>query len=131
MMDVQSVREAIALPIETAMTPGHWNVYAFTPGAPSLPAVVVGLPESITPNRSAGLAEIEFPVFVLHTLNNDRATEAALFEMSLTVHTALSGAESQWWSSLRVGPVEQFSQVAVGAAQAVGCRIPVNVLTRK
>lgn len=125
-MDVDAIREELAVEARTA----GWNVYAFTPGAANLPAVVVGVPERIAP-LSGALWQITIPVYVLNRSADPAAAESRMLTKAIelaAMFKAPPAVSPVAYRSRRMVELTDFYDVTVGTTEANACTITVEVL---
>lgn len=104
--------------------------YPYTPGAPQLPALVIALPDEITPGEgSIGLVELRIPVWVCAPRPFTQEAESAVLTASLEVIARVranpKGAHAR---ARRVVNVDRAGSMTIGAAEATVAAVNVSIL---
>lgn len=104
--------------------------YAYTPGAPQLPALVLALPDEITPGEgSIGLTQIRQPVWVCaphpFTAAAETALMGAVLEVIARIRANPTGAHAR---ARHVLNVDRTGSMTIGAAEATVAAVNVSLL---
>lgn len=124
-MDLNAIRSELG---DLAAAAG-WNVYDYTPGATSLPAVVVGMPDNVTPGPTAGFWSAQFPVYVL-TRSADPATAERTILAQVVALAAVyrnTGAGTAY-RTIRLVEIRDFYDVTTGNTEANAGSIIVEII---
>ena len=115
-MDIAGLRNALAAALPTT----GWTVYKSVVGAPELPALMVGLPDTITLGASMGLTQVDLPIHVLVSMADQEDAQLKLSQ-ALTTGSGTSVAEAlaavprgSYWRSLNVIDINKFTAVTLG-----------------
>ena len=138
-MDLQAVRTELAtLAIgglwDDALWDGYdfgtgWTVYDFMPGSANLPAVVIGLPETVAA-QSSGLWRVRLPVIVMTRSADPSAADTAIQRAAVGV-TRLYRANPTGtaYRSCRVAEIADFFEITVGNAEASTATVWLELTT--
>ena len=127
MSTIQDVRDEL----ETLLDPLDVQVYAFLPGAATLPAIVIGLPDRIVPAVSAAYWRLELPVYVVARSADPTAQETSLLETLVSAVDVLRDPDNRTGSSyvsLRVEDVTELFQITVGSVEAVSAQVNLELM---
>lgn len=125
-MTFQAVREELAELYTTAFP--DWSVYDFVPGSANLNSIVVGLPDSLTPNVTGAFWSMILPVYVVTGSASPEAQESALLAVIPAVVAAVDGTRGTSFASARSTEVREFFDIQVGQSSALSCSIMVELL---
>lgn len=124
-MDLEAVRSELA-----ALAPSGWTAYDYTPGAAVAPALVVGMPESITFDGSYNMAQVTIPVYVVEAPQFDKDAETRLMSGALTVSDSYRSVTGTSFASCRVSGINSFIPQTIGTTEAVTATVYLELLIR-
>jgi len=123
---LQAVRAELAHVLAAAFP--DWSVYAYVPGAANLNSIVVGLPDSITPNVTGTFWRAIIPVYIVTGSAEPEAQETALLAAIPAVVAAADGTRGVSFASARSTEVREFFDIQLGQSQALACSVMVELM---
>lgn len=125
MSRIQTVRDDLA----AALALADLNAYSTTPPASELPAIVVGLPETVDPTITVGYWQIELPVYVVVSDNDTADAEHELLDIIEDLVPALKAVVGTTFRACRVVDIDSFFNVTVGTASALSASVNVSIMS--
>ena len=125
-MTFQAVRDELAA-VYAAKFP-DWSVYDHVPGSANLNSIVVGLPDSLTPNVTGAFWRMIVPVFIVTGSANPQAQETALLSIVPAVVAAVDGTRGETFASAHSTEVREFVDIQLGQTSALSCSIMVELM---
>ena len=125
-MRFQAVRAELAH-LYTVAFPS-WSVYDYVPGSANLQSIVIGLPDSLTPNVTGSFWRMVVPVYVVTGSADPEAQETALLSVIPEVVAAVDGTRGASFASARSTEVREFFDIQLGQSSALSCSIMVELM---
>ena len=125
-MTFQAVRAELADLYSSAFP--EWSVYDYVPGSANLNSIVVGLPDSLTPNVTGSFWQMIVPVYIVTGSVNPEAQESALLSVIPSVVAAVDGTRGASFASARSTDVREFFDIQLGQSSALSCSIMVELM---
>lgn len=125
-MSFQAVREELAELYQSAFP--DWSVYEFVPGSANLNSIVVGLPDSLTPNVTGSFWSMILPIYIVTGSASPEAQESALLSVIPAVVAAVDGTRGTSFASARSTEVREFFDIQIGQSSALSCSIMVELM---
>ena len=132
-MDVNALRTAVAALLPTS----PWQVYDYVPTSPNLPALCVGLPESLTPGATwGGYWTVVLPLFVLVSMADERDAQRRLAQVlsnspGTLLDTLNTNRNTSPWRSLNVASVNNVSVLKIGpSTEALTAQINLSIIVQ-
>ncbi len=128
-MNIQAIRTELAGVTIDAGEHVSVTPYDHMPGVAQLPALVVGMPDRISPMSGlAGYYEIELPLVVCVPNPYTVEAEAQLMELALTVANHFRGKRGTAFSTCTFVDIDQVLPVTVGKVEALSAQVHLIIL---
>lgn len=125
-MDIQAIRTELA-----ALAPTGWEPYDRIPGAATLPALVVSMPDAVDVGASHGMARITIPVVLVIAGRYTAEAESKLMTAAVDTAAVYRGISGTAFRSCRVTSISQFLHVTVDTTEALSATVNLELLATR
>lgn len=125
MASIQAIRTEIAGLLDGLGA----QTYDYLPGSAQLPALVVGLPDTLDPYVSNSYWLVDLPVYVVTRSAEPLSGETSLLDLVVTVVATLKANRTGVsYSSLRVVDITNLDPIEIGTVDAHSAQVNVSVM---